>query len=273
VPTAQSEHHDTPNSADACWYVGGDIHKTGIKWYGSNIANPEERGLPRSIHTITLNDPLSGTPEFLIDGQVASAMRTGAVAGVGAARIQGDRATTATVVAPGVIGQRSALALDSALDSLETLRLHHPEQWKADAFEAEMADDLDAEIEPVSSAADAVTDSDVTVVAATGSPPPKIEGSWLKEDCPVIPLGDLRTSLSAFDEDRVFCDIRRHTPEFAAHMDWQVMNALAAAVNDGVALESGSRTSGPSTKSSAARTRRRPRAGRSSTRRGCRWRT
>ena len=218
-------------------YVGGDIHKMGIKWYGSNITNPAERGLPRSIHTITLNDPLSGKPEFLIDGQVASAMRTGAVAGVGAARIQGDRATTATVIGPGVVGQTSALALDSALDALETIRIHHPEAWKAEAFAEEMADDVDAEIEPVSSPGDAVTGSDVTVVAATGSPPPKIEASWLKDDCLVIPLGDLRAPISAFDEDLVFCDIRRNTLEFAAHMDWQVMNALAAAVDDGVGLD------------------------------------
>ncbi len=218
-------------------YVGGDIHKMGIKWYGSNITNPAERGLPRSIHTITLNDPLSGKPEFLIDGQVASAMRTGAVAGVGAARIQGDRATTATVIGPGVIGQTSALALDSALDNLETLRIHHPERWKAEAFETELAADVDAEIEPISDPAEAVSGADVTVVAATGSPPPKIEGSWLKDDCLVIPLGDLRTSLSAFDEDLIFCDIRRNTLEFAAHMDWQIMNSLAAAVDDGVGLD------------------------------------
>jgi ornithine cyclodeaminase len=198
-------------------YVGGDIHKMGIKWYGSNITNPAERGLPRSIHTITLNDPLSGKPEFLIDGQVASSMRTGAVAGVGAARIQGDRASTATVIGPGVIGQTSALALDAALDSLETLRIHHPEEWKAEAFAEEMADDIDAEIEPVGEARAAVNGSDVTVVAATGSPPPKIEGSWLKDDCLVIPLGN--------------------TLEFAAHMDWQIMNALGAAVDYGIGLD------------------------------------
>ena len=218
-------------------YVGGEVHKMGIKWYGSNITNPSERGLPRSIHTITLNDPLSGKPEFLIDGQVASAMRTGAVAGVGASRIQGDRATTATVIGPGVIGQTSALALDSALDELETLRIHHPEEWKAAAFAEEMRDDIDAAIEPESDPEAAVTGADVTVVAATGSPPPKIEAPWLGEDCLVIPLGDLRASLSAFDEDLIFCDVRRNTLEFAAHMDWQIMNALGAAVDYSIGLD------------------------------------
>ena len=58
-------------------YVGGDIHKAGIKWYGSNVENPAERGIPRSLHTITLNDPESGKPLAVMDGQVVSAMRTG----------------------------------------------------------------------------------------------------------------------------------------------------------------------------------------------------
>jgi ornithine cyclodeaminase len=53
-----------------------------------------------------------------MDGQIASAMRTGATTSIGAARIQGERATTATVISPGVIGQTSALALDVALDIL-----------------------------------------------------------------------------------------------------------------------------------------------------------
>jgi ornithine cyclodeaminase len=99
-------------------YVGRDIHKRGIEWYGSNINNPTERGIPRSLHTITLNDPDSGQPLFVMDGQIASAMRTGATTSIGAARIQGERATTATVISPGVIGQTSALALDVALDIL-----------------------------------------------------------------------------------------------------------------------------------------------------------
>lgn len=212
-------------------YVGGDIHKMGIKWYGSNITNPVERGIPRSLHTITLNDPESGKPLLLMDGQVASAMRTGAVAGVGAAAIQGDRAETATIIGPGVIGQTSALALDSSLDALETVRIYHPESHKAEAFEVEMRDDIDAEIVPTDSIEAAVDDTDVTVVAAAGDPPPRIDGSWLKEDTLVIPLGDLQTPLEAYDTDRIFCDIRQNTLEFATQVDWNITNAILSAVD------------------------------------------
>ncbi|PSP85403.1 hypothetical protein BRC83_02915 [Halobacteriales archaeon QS_1_68_17] len=218
-------------------YVGGDIHKMGIKWYGSNVNNPSKRGLPRSLHTIVLNDPNSGEPLLFMDGQVASAMRTGAMAGLGARQIQGDRASTATIIGPGVVGQTSALALDAALGSLETVRIYHPEQRKAEAFETEMEDDIDADIAPTSSLEDAVSGADVTVAAATAAPPPKIEGSWLKDDSLVIPLGDLRASLDAFDEDRIFCDVRQNTLEFAEDLGWQIFNAVGAAVDYSIGLD------------------------------------
>jgi ornithine cyclodeaminase len=218
-------------------YVGGDIHMMGIKWYGSNVANPAERGLPRSIHTMTLNDPTSGQPLFLMDGQVSSAMRTGAMAGLGAASIQGDRATTAAILGPGVVGQTAALGLDAALDHLDEIRIHHPTAWKAEAFEREMRDDVDADVTPEPSLDAAVRGADVTVVATTADPPPAIEGSWLADDSLVIPLGDLRTPLDAFDADRIFCDVRRNALEFAEQVDWEVMNRLGAAVDYGLGLD------------------------------------
>lgn len=215
-------------------YVGGEINMMGIKWYGSNINNPSKRGLPRSIHTITLNDPNGCQPVCIMDGQAASAMRTGAVTGVGARYVQGDRASTAAIIGPGVIGQTSALALDSALDSLETIRIHHPELAKAEAFEAEMRGEIDADIVPEDVPREAVRGADVTVVAATGSPPPKIESSWLADDTLVIPLGDARLSIDAFDRDRIFCDIIENTIDFAEALDWQAYNLVADAVGTSI---------------------------------------
>ena len=215
-------------------YVGGEINAMGIKWYGSNVTNPEKRDLPRSIHTITLNDPNSCKPVCIIDGQAASAMRTGAVTGVGARQVQGDRATTATIVGPGVIGQTATLGLDSALDSLETIRIHHPELTKAEAFQQEMQADVETDIVPDDSAEDAISSADVIVVAATGSPPPTVKGTWLTEDSLVIPLGDARLSIEAFDRDRIFCDIIENTLDFAKALDWQAFTAVADAVGDSV---------------------------------------
>ena len=41
-------------------YVGGRYNCCGVKWYGSNVSNPKERGLPRSILLVCLNDPVTG---------------------------------------------------------------------------------------------------------------------------------------------------------------------------------------------------------------------
>ena len=42
-------------------YLGGRFQTSGVKWYGSNIAN-REKGLPRSILTMILNDIDTGAP-------------------------------------------------------------------------------------------------------------------------------------------------------------------------------------------------------------------
>src|SRR5690554_3606711 len=62
-------------------YLGGRFHVCGCKWYGSNIQNPT-KGLPRSILTITLNDPDTAAPLAFLSGNLISAIRTGAVPGV-----------------------------------------------------------------------------------------------------------------------------------------------------------------------------------------------
>lgn len=42
-------------------YLGGRFNKMGQKWYGSNKENTK-KGLPRSIHMLTLNDSDTGAP-------------------------------------------------------------------------------------------------------------------------------------------------------------------------------------------------------------------
>ena len=219
-------------------YVGGDIDKMGLKWYGSNVNNPSESGLPRSMHVIILNDPETGAPLVMMDGQAESAMRTGAVAGLGARYIKGSRADTATIIGPGVIGQTAALALDAGLDNLSDLYVSHPEQYKAEKFKTAMQDDIDATIIPTDDNRFAANHSDVIVSAASGSPPPKFNPQWMKDDALLIPLGDIELqSLSAFDPDGIFCDYPENDLEIARHIDWDVVEALGAAVDYNIGME------------------------------------
>ena len=64
-------------------YLGGRFHVAGEKWYGSNRANLEKK-LPRSILMVVLNDVDTGAPLAFMSANLISAVRTGAIPGVGA---------------------------------------------------------------------------------------------------------------------------------------------------------------------------------------------
>ena len=55
-------------------YLGGRFHVSGVKWYGSNIVNPQ--GLPRSILMVMLNDSDSCEPIALLSANLVSSVRT-----------------------------------------------------------------------------------------------------------------------------------------------------------------------------------------------------
>lgn len=213
-------------------YVGGDVYKVGVKWYGSNINNPRKNGLPRSIHLITLNDPDTGKPVAMLDGTLVSAMRTGAVAGVGAHQIAGD-AETAAVIGAGVIGRTATMALDAAVDTLQEVKVFDLDDKKSIRLSDELTEDLDVVVRSAESTEKTVSGADVVVVAAAGRTPPTLDIEWLKEGTTVIPLGDVDLPVSAIANDGVYVDDRDNVSEFVEYADWQVTSDIASAVESG----------------------------------------
>ena len=65
-------------------YLGGDAEICGIKWIAGFPHNPTKFGIPRAHALIILNDAETGVPLAIMDGTYISALRTGAVTGVGA---------------------------------------------------------------------------------------------------------------------------------------------------------------------------------------------
>lgn len=101
-------------------YLGGRFGTTGVKWYGSNIAN-RERGLPRSIHLFTLNDSHTGTPLAVMSANLLSAYRTGAIPGVAVKHLAREDSRVFGVVGPGVIGRavtQAVLTLRPSIDRI-----------------------------------------------------------------------------------------------------------------------------------------------------------
>jgi ornithine cyclodeaminase len=163
-------------------YVGGDIQVTGIKWIPSNPENPIKRGMPRSNALTILNDPETGYPLAVMDGTVISAMRTGAVVGVGAKYLARPDADIVGLIGAGVINRTQLMALHMSLKQLRLARLYDLVAERARAFAAEMGEQLGLEIQVVDSARAAVEGADVVAPATIVGPDDRyIQPEWIKE--------------------------------------------------------------------------------------------
>ncbi|AGP30455.1 tyramine oxidase subunit B [Corynebacterium terpenotabidum] len=165
-------------------YLGGDFHASGVKWYGSNIEN-RKSGLPRSIHTFILNDADTGAPLAIMNANLLSSYRTGAVSGVGARHLAKPGATVAAVVGPGVMGKTALEAFVAGVPTLHTVKIKGRSQAGIDSFVAWVRDTLPqfTTIEVVDTEEEAVRGAEViayTTTAPVGSGNyPQLDPSWL----------------------------------------------------------------------------------------------
>ena len=114
-------------------YLGGRFQTTGVKWYGSNIAN-REKGLPRSILMFMLSDTETAAPLALMSANLLSAYRTGAVPGVGARYLARPDSKVIGIVGPGVMGKTTLMACISACPQLDTLKIKGRGKASLDSF-------------------------------------------------------------------------------------------------------------------------------------------
>jgi ornithine cyclodeaminase len=163
-------------------YVGGDVQVSGIKWIPSNPENPIKRNMPRSNGVIILNDPDTGFPLAIMDGTVISAMRTGAVVGVGAKYLARPDAEVMGLIGAGVINHTQLMALHAALKHIRLVKLFDIAPQKAHAFAAEMGESLGLDIQVVDSAQAAVEGADVVAPATNANREDRyIQAEWIKE--------------------------------------------------------------------------------------------
>ena len=172
-------------------YLGGKFHICGEKWYGSNVENAA-KGLPRSILMVMLNDCDTGAPVALMSANLLSAMRTGAIPGVGARYLAPANSKVCAMVAAGAISRNCLPSLLIACPTIDTVKIY-------DVFPAaaETMRDIIQEKYPqvknvilCDSMEECLRDADVVNVAASGKIRPHIEESWLKPGCFVsLPAG------------------------------------------------------------------------------------
>lgn len=180
-------------------YIGGPFDLAGMKWYGSNSAN-RQKGLPRSILTVMLNDKDTGAPIALMSANLLSAYRTGAIPGVGAKYLVNKDATTCSICGPGVMGKTSLEAILATCPNITKLKVKGRGQASLLKFLDYVKETYPklTEVIAVDTVEELVKDSDVISFANSGNTDPStypfVKKEWLKPGAVLI-------GLSCFDMD------------------------------------------------------------------------
>jgi ornithine cyclodeaminase len=162
-------------------YLGGRFKVCGNKWYGSNVNNPRKHGLPRSILLMTLNDAETARPLAVMEANILSGMRTGAVVGLSARYLASDDSETLGVIAAGPISKYATTAIVNALPSLKKVVVFDINEAASRKFCGEMEEKLDITVSIAGRFEDAVIGQDVVTSAISGDHTPLFENKHLKE--------------------------------------------------------------------------------------------
>lgn len=103
-------------------YLGGKYKLYGCKTYGSNPHN-KEYGQPRSILMMSLMDSITGAPIAYMSANILSAMRTGAVCGLGAKWLANNDARVVSIIGPGVMSRYALDAFMVARPNIDSIKI------------------------------------------------------------------------------------------------------------------------------------------------------
>jgi ornithine cyclodeaminase len=159
-------------------YVGGGYHAFGIKWIAGFPGNPARFGLPRGTGLTILNDADNGLPLAVMDCTLLSALRTGAVTGVGARALARPDSSSAAMIGAGVQARTQLEALKEVLPKLKEVRAYDVRREAAEAFAAEARERHGLEARAVDGAEKAVRGADV-VVTVTVADEPIVKNAWM----------------------------------------------------------------------------------------------
>lgn len=162
-------------------YLGGKFHICGEKWYGSNVENVA-KGLPRSILMVMLNDPDTGAPVALMSANLLSAMRTGAIPGVGARYLSRPDSKVCAMIAAGAISRASLPSILIARPSVDTVKIYDVFPAAAEGMKKLIEEKYPQvkTIEICDSIEACVKDADIINAATSGKTDPFIDEKWLK---------------------------------------------------------------------------------------------
>lgn len=200
-------------------YLGGRFHIAGQKWYGSNGRNAQ-RGLPRSILMVSLNDVETGVPIAYMSANLLSAMRTGAMPGLAAKLLARKDSKVLSIVGPGAINKACTMAIMSCFPNIETVKI------KGSSPESKTAKKMKKFVESryfnvknikiCSTLEEAIRGSDIVSEAASVK-----EGQWPKYEREWFKPGAVIISTSTFNmEHKSIIDIKKVVDDYSMYEDY-----------------------------------------------------
>jgi N-[(2S)-2-amino-2-carboxyethyl]-L-glutamate dehydrogenase len=186
-------------------YLGGRFDVCGNKWYGSNHANTQ-KGLPRSILTMMINDKDTGAPLALMSANLLSAARTGAVPGVAAKHLANRDAKTAAVIGCGPINKSCFTAIMTQLEGIEKVVCFDVFLDKANEFASWVEATYKISAIGVDDAEQGFRGADVITIAASRLKPLYFKDEWIKEGAAVLVSGPFTTDDSFLTSAKIVFD-------------------------------------------------------------------
>ncbi|SDP30790.1 ornithine cyclodeaminase family protein [Desulforhopalus singaporensis] len=171
------------------------ISKVGVKSITLARNNPG-KGLPLIHAMITVFDAASGMPLAVMDGEVITAMRTGAVSGLATALLARSDATCAAIIGTGPQGATQLEAVCAARD-INRAYVFDIQQQRAEAFAAKMAEKLNIEVIPATSP-DTLKKADV-ICTATSSNNPVFMDENVKSGAHINGVGSYKPDMAEID--------------------------------------------------------------------------
>ena len=196
-------------------YVGGRFNVAGQKWYGSNIINPQ-RGLPRSILMVMLNDADTCEPLALMSGNLISSVRTGCVPGVATRHLARKDAKICTCVGAGPVSKACFDAIALEAKNLEEVIICDLFIEKAEAFAKEVTEKYGLKARGTTELEAAVRVADIISVAASSLKPIHMANDWLKKGSLIIYTGRCWVDEAYYTSAKIVWD---HAPMHEVYYD------------------------------------------------------
>jgi ornithine cyclodeaminase/alanine dehydrogenase-like protein (mu-crystallin family) len=152
-------------------------------------------------YVIAIYDEVKGDLLTLLDAAYLTGARTGATTGIATKYLARENSRSVGVIGSGLEG-RTNLSAVCAVRDISNVKVFSPNQKNRERFASEMSATLDVEIEAVSEPLQAVTDTDIVVVATNTSGQGDLiayKGNWMEPGQHINSIGATGGKLREID--------------------------------------------------------------------------